>query len=90
VGTVTGLSALRKDSDANDLCVPDRQFCPQKARDTADEARTLAWVSTVAFGVGLAAGGAIPFVPPTFTKKRVRIGGGLGPGGFGLGLRGEF
>lgn len=49
-GGVTGLLALNKE---NELACPDYE-CPQSEHDTLDQARTLALISTVGFGVGIA------------------------------------
>lgn len=54
VGGITGSIALAKSSTLDDLCVGTR--CPPAAHDDLSLVRTMATVSTVAFGVALAGG----------------------------------
>jgi hypothetical protein len=53
-GTITGLLAISKKNDLE--CRNDR--CPPDQHDTLDSARTMALVSTIGFGVGIAGGAA--------------------------------
>jgi hypothetical protein len=90
VGTVTGLSALARDREVTNQCRPERRYCSSKGIEAADSARSLAWASTLALGVGLAAAAIIPFVPPAVSSKRVRVGAGFAPGGVAVGVGGAF
>jgi hypothetical protein len=54
LGSVTGLLAMSKEGDLEDLCPQDGR-CPRgEPTETLESARTLATVSTIGFGVGLA------------------------------------
>jgi hypothetical protein len=92
---LTGVLALRADSDADDAasraCDPARGFCSdpelaQRARDDSDRARTLAWVSTGTLIAGLGALGVAYLLP----RERVELELGAAPDGLRLGLAGRF
>jgi hypothetical protein len=84
---ITGALALSKNSSAQDsaaaACVPGRNFCPDPARaaaakDDADQARTLAWVSTGALVLGAAAVTTAWFLPRAeVTAEAVVVPGGM-------------
>jgi len=74
VGIVTGAMSLSKVGTLDDRC-RDR-VCLQSDRDTADSARTLGTVSTVAFvgaGLGIAAGITLVLLGPRFRSSAARI-----------------
>lgn len=54
---VTGILALDAQSSWKSQCLPDHGFCadPAQAQSDATRARTMAWVSTISFGVAAAA-----------------------------------
>jgi hypothetical protein len=58
VGTVTGLMAMSKTKDLEDLCNPDKVCENEDSFDKYDSAKNLATVSTIAFGVGIVGVGA--------------------------------
>jgi len=61
---VTGVMALDADAYVADNCSAARDFCRvPDAGDEASRARTMAWVSTITLGVGLAAG-VVAFLLP--------------------------
>lgn len=65
-GTITGIMAVSKKGDLEDECTPSKQ-CPSSAEGTLDSAKTLALVSTIGFGVGIAgaaAGTVLYFMAP--------------------------
>ncbi len=65
-GTVTGVMAMGKKGDLDDQCTSSGE-CPSKSQDTLDSAKTLALVSTIGFGVGIAgaaAGTVLYFMTP--------------------------
>jgi hypothetical protein len=51
-GTVTGALSLSKTSDVKSQC--EGTTCPTSQQSEADTAKTLGWISTISFGVGLA------------------------------------
>lgn len=73
-GTLFGLRAISKNSDAKDLC--DGQACSdEKGVSLTDEAKDAALVSNIAFGAGLAcvAGGIVLYLTaPSSTEKSAR------------------
>lgn len=89
-GSVTGVLALSRASDAEAQCSAGR--CPPAARDEIDASNTFADVSTVSFGVGLAglALGVLVVVmddgPPEQASLPLRADVGLG----GVTLAGSF
>lgn len=90
---VTGVMAFAADEDAKKGCLPDRQYCrDQGSIDAADQARTLAWVSTITLGVAAAGFVALLIVPSRTEAPRspVRGSASILPGGGSLGLAGEF
>jgi hypothetical protein len=81
IGTVFGLQAMSKRSDASSVC-PD-QCADQNGIDRWKSAKTAGNVSTVAFivgGVGLAAGAALWFTAKPSASTQV----GIGPGSIEL------
>lgn len=65
-GTITGVMAMGKKGDLEDQCTSNGE-CPGEAQDTLDSAKTLALVSTIGFGVGIAgaaAGTVLYFMAP--------------------------
>ena len=56
-GTITGVMAMGKQGDLDDKC-SSNGTCPESAQDTLDSANNLALVSTIGFGVGIAAAAA--------------------------------
>jgi hypothetical protein len=55
VSGVTGVLALSAKGDAKEACTIDRGYCAdQTGLDAGSRARTLAWVSTITLGVGVA------------------------------------
>lgn len=65
-GAVTGVMAMGKKGDLDDKCTSNNE-CPPSAHGTLDSARTLALVSTIGFGVGIAgaaAGTVLYFMSP--------------------------
>ena len=50
---VTGIEALRAESDANENCIPERGYCSAESSAAADRANDLAWASTLSLGVGI-------------------------------------
>lgn len=84
-GLVVGAGALILRTTAR--CTPSEQRCEDDASlDRAKSARTLAWVSTVALGVGAASGLAYVLIP----DRRVVVGATIAPGMAGLGLGGPL
>lgn len=78
-GLVVGSGALILRTTAR--CTPSEQRCDDQASlDRAKSARTLAWVSTVALGVGAASGLAYVLIP----DRRVVVGATVAPGMAGL------
>ena len=72
-GIATGFMALGKKDDIEANCVG--TVCTQEGKDAADEGQALGWISTVAFGVSLAAGGAgtaLLVTNPKETKAEAR------------------
>lgn len=66
---VTGVLALNKQSDSRSACRLSRSYCPQSAIDDADDARSLAWVST-----GFLTGGAFAaLMALSFPRVRVPV-----------------
>jgi hypothetical protein len=60
----TGLVALSAEHSAQGKCSSERNYCPDPSyADDASRAKTFAWVSTGALGVGLAASAAALFWP---------------------------
>lgn len=81
VGTAFGLTSFSKWGDAEKLCPNDR--CTHEGSALADDARSAAAASTIAFTVGLvlvAAGGLLYFTSPK-SKLRAGIHLRLGQGG---------
>jgi hypothetical protein len=68
VGSVAGVMSLSKTSSARERCVEDR--CSPAASDDIDAARTLATVSNIGFGIGVA--GAAVGVYALLTSNRER------------------
>ncbi|MBX3231465.1 MAG: hypothetical protein KIT84_24460 [Labilithrix sp.] len=92
VGTVTGLMAIGKASDAKDVCPTDGGCSSRSAVDAADSARTLGAVSTAGFivgGVGLAAGAVLVFTAPS-KRTGLHVAPNAGPNSAGLTVLGAF
>ena len=65
-GTITGVMAMGKKGDLDDQCSSNGD-CPKSAQGDIDSAKTLALVSTIGFGVGIAgaaAGTVLYFMAP--------------------------
>jgi serine/threonine-protein kinase len=72
IGTVFGLRAIGKNSDAEEYC-PDGDRCFPQAESLTNEARNAATVANVAFGLGAAAligGGILYFTAPSKAEAR--------------------
>jgi hypothetical protein len=54
LGTLAGLSAMEKHEESNDLC-PTDTTCTKEGAELEKEANTAAWVSNIAFGLGIVA-----------------------------------
>lgn len=81
VSLVTGLVATIDYAKAKTGCLEERHYCSDPdARSSADTARTMAWVSTVSLGVGVASGLSLIVVPPRVSD----------PSSTGLGVGGTF
>lgn len=81
VGTVFGLQASSKWSDAKKGCGSYPYDCPQPALGDADKAKSFATLSTVGFAVGavgLAAGAVLWFTAGPKSEKQASVGVGLG------------
>ncbi len=91
VGTVFGVKAMSKASDASEIC-PQGQCREERGTSLMDSARTSANVSNVAFAVGALAlvGGVVVYLvdKPKRADEGVAIATWLGPGQAGLVLRG--
>lgn len=88
---VTGALALSAYGTARDGCLPDRDFCrDQESADAAGRARTLAWVSTVALGVGVAGLVTAWSVPKRVEERPAQAGLVVLPGAAALVVRGAF
>lgn len=75
VGTVFGLRAISKNSDAEEGCNEQNQ-CPADAEELTDQAKSAAMISNIGFGLGAAAlvGGAILyFTAPDDAKPSARM-----------------
>jgi hypothetical protein len=96
VGSVFGLEAIARKSESNDHC-HDGNHCDQTGVDSRSAASTDATISTVTFGLGIAAlaGGAVLYFTAPHARKS---GAGLihkltpsvGRGGGGLTFRASF
>jgi hypothetical protein len=95
LGAVVGLSARSKWNEARSYCVVGNQ-CWQEGLDLADEARSSATLSTLAFvGGGLAlAGGAVILLLPSHdapaSARRIEVVAATVPNGAELQLTGAF
>ena len=90
---VTGAMAFASAKKAKEGCLPDRKFCrDQDSADAADQASTLAWVSTVTLGVAAAGFVALLLVPSRKAAPRSALRGSAAvlPGGGSIGLSGSF
>ncbi len=72
VGSVAGLMSLSKASDAKDQCRENQ--CPPSASDDIDGAKTLATVSNVGFGVGIAGVAVGVYALVTAGRERTAAG----------------
>jgi hypothetical protein len=104
VGAAFGVRTLGQKSDADGACGGSKGACPtvaqtQAAQKDLDGARTSALVSTVAFGVGIAAVGVGAYLvltggshsePVPAATARLHVSPTLGPDGGGLLLAGTF
>lgn len=95
-GSYFGLQAMSRWDERNELCA---DGCTQKAKDAGDEAQTNATISTVGFGVGLAAVAVGSYLllssgkeaPPASARNhRVDLVPALGKNVAGLSLRGDW
>lgn len=83
---VTGLLALSAEHSAQSKCLAARDYCPDPSyRTDASHAKTLAWVSTGALGLGVAASVAAFFWP----RQSVPAESSVGPAA-GLTFAGRF
>jgi serine/threonine-protein kinase len=93
VGTVFGLRAMSKNSDAEDLC-NDQNQCEPDAEELTDQAKSAAMISNIGFGLGAAAlvGGAILYftAPDAKPSARMQLTPVAGTRGGALFLRGAF
>lgn len=96
VGSVFGLEAISKKRESNDHC-HDGNHCDQTGVDSRSAAGTDATISTVTFGLGIAAlaGGAVLyFTAPHASKSGAglihNLTPGVGRGGGGLTFRASF
>ncbi len=84
-GAISGVAVLVLKSQSNDACVGG---CTQQGVDAMNQAQSVAWVSDIAFGVGIAgiAVSAILFVTakPSPSTQSARVTPLLGPGFAGL------
>jgi hypothetical protein len=90
VGTVFGLKASSKWSDAKALCNPYPTNCGPDGASLSQDAKSAATVSTVGFivgGVGLAAGAVMWFAAP---EKKTESGVALGVGPGSVVVKGAF
>jgi hypothetical protein len=93
LGTVFGLNATSKHSDAKANCNADQSACNSAGAGQMKDARSAATLSTVAFIVGGAAiaGGAVLYLT---APKKERAGGAqalyVSPNGLGVGLGGAW
>ena len=77
VGSYFGVRTLSLKSERDDVCPGDR--CPtQRGVDLDDQARSAALVSTIGFGVGIAALGTAAAL--WLTAPRAEVGASVGPG----------
>jgi hypothetical protein len=76
----TGVKALEAQSDAEDSCIPGRSYCPADGQAAADRANSLAWVSTVSLGAGLAGLAVWTWLP----QRHVPYAVGLSPASGGV------
>ncbi len=94
VGTVTGVIAWQKKGTVDREC-PDA-YCSDDGMDAADSGTTYATISTVSFGIGLAALAGAWIAWPGASSESGAVRGALSPvvgqttGGGVLGLRGDF
>jgi hypothetical protein len=92
VGTVYGLKAMSKNSDAEKTC--SGATCSDRAGvELTEEAKDAALISNVAFGAGtvLLAAGVVLFVTlPSEESKTVALAPVIAPGGGGVSLSGAF
>jgi hypothetical protein len=96
VGAVTGLMSISKKKTVDDNCVG--LACTQEGKDAADSGKTLATVSTIAFGVGIvgiAAGTVLlltakPSQEPAKARGWEPLIANHGASGAVLGLRGSW
>jgi len=84
LGAVTGILAISQKGDIEDKC--DGTICTEEGKKIADDAKTLGWVSTVAFGAGaaFAAAGLVLVITEPRTRARVSVGARS------VGVAGEF
>lgn len=91
-GSVTGLLALSKKSDAEKYC--DGNRCREEARSDIDGSKTMGNISTISFAVGaIGAGlGVYTLLAPSKPDERMQAGRRFEPivGLGSLGVRGEF
>ncbi len=89
VAIVTGAFAYGANGTAKDGCNFDRHYCKDQASiDAAGRATTLAWVSTIALGVGIV--GAVGVIAIPSTRSGATVGFAPLPGGAALDVRGSF
>jgi hypothetical protein len=92
VGTVYGLKAMSKNSDAEKTC--SGATCSDRAGvELTEEAEDAALISNIAFGAGtvLLAAGVVLFITlPAEESKTVALAPVLAPGGGGVSLSGAF
>lgn len=85
VGSITGVMALGKGSDAKDNCqdIGSNHVCNQTGKDAADSGKTLGTISTIAFiagGVGVGVGVVGLFMGGKKTEKEAaKLDFGVGP-----------
>jgi hypothetical protein len=92
VGTYFGLRTLSLKSERDDVC-PDAECNSQQGIDLDDDARSAALISTIGFGVGVAALGTAAvlwFTAPEATRAGPTVGAALGPKDVSATLRLRF
>jgi hypothetical protein len=95
VGSIFGLRAKSKNSDANSNCRPDDPTrCNSTGVSLSDDAHSAATISTIAFAAGATAlvGGIVLYftAPKEPSAPNVGVGFGVAHGGLGLTAQGAF
>lgn len=85
---VSGVQALRAESEADDACIPERDYCSAEGEAAGDRANDYAWASTASLGVGLA--GLAVFVWLPRERAESTVGLSATPGGALFTASGRF